>query len=70
MAAIVLYVVLIVTAARFYSPALTEQIRALGRDGHDSPIYRAATQRGTVIGAGLFLPILGILFMMVVKPAF
>lgn len=68
-AAIILYVVLIVVAAAFYSPALTEQIRVLERDGHDSVAYRAASARAGVIGIGLFLPVLGILFMMVVKPA-
>jgi len=68
-AAIVLYVVLIGVAVAFYSPALTEQARVLDRDGHDSAAYRAVSRRATVIGIGLFLPVLGILFMMVVKPA-
>ena len=68
-AAIILYVVLIVVAAALYSPALTQQIRVLERDGHDSAAYRAASARAGVIGIGLFVPVLGILFMMVVKPA-
>ena len=68
-AAIILYVVLIGVAVAFYSPALTEQIRSVERDGHNSSAYQAASRRAALIGAGLFLPVLAILFMMVVKPA-
>jgi uncharacterized membrane protein len=68
-AAIILYVVLIAAAVAFYSPALSEQIQVIERDGPKSPAYQAASRRATLIGAGLFIPVLGILFMMVVKPA-
>ncbi len=68
-AAIIIFVVLVPVGFGLYSPALVDQIRALEHEGRDSAAYRAASIRATALGIGLFLPILGILFMMVVKPA-
>ena len=68
-AAIILYIVLAIVGFGFYSRTLTEQIRVFDRDGRDSAAYRAVSARATVLGIGLFVPVLGIIFMMVVKPA-
>ncbi|HET9849064.1 MAG TPA: hypothetical protein VFR68_10970 [Candidatus Dormibacteraeota bacterium] len=51
------------------TPALTRQIEVLERDGIDSPAYHQANIRATVLGIGLFIPILAILYLMVVKPS-
>jgi uncharacterized membrane protein len=68
-AAIVLYVIVILFGFAVYSPALVRQIETLERDGITSSAYRAAAVRATVFGIAVMVPILGILFMMVVKPA-
>lgn len=68
-AAIILYIVLAVVGFGLYSRAPAQQIRVLDRDGRESAAYRAAGSRATVLGIGFFVPVLGILFMMVVKPA-
>ena len=68
-AAIVLYVIVILFGFAVYSPALVGQIEALERDGITSAAYRSAALRATTFGIAVMLPVLGILFMMVVKPA-
>ena len=68
-AALVLYVIVILFGFGVYSPALVRQIETLERDGISSPAYRGAAIRATAIGIGVMVPVLGILFMMVVKPA-
>src|SRR5205823_12369261 len=49
-AAIVLYVVAILSGFALYSPALVGQIRALDREGIGSAAYRRAATRATAIG--------------------
>lgn len=68
-AAIVLYVIVILFAFAVYSPALTRQIETLERDGRSSAAYRAVAIQATLRGIAVMVPILGILFMMVVKPS-
>ena len=69
-AAIVLWVIAMAWGATMYSPALRRQIAALDEKGFDSPEYRQAASRATVVGASNMLPILLILIMMVFKPTF
>ena len=67
-AAIVLYVIVILFGFAVYSPALVRQIETLEREGIGSAAYRGAAIRATAIGIAVMVPVLGILFMMVVKP--
>jgi uncharacterized membrane protein len=69
MAAIVLFVAMFIFALAIYSPALTRQIKALEREGPQSPQYRSANLRATIYGIGVMVPILTILFLMVTKPS-
>jgi uncharacterized membrane protein len=68
-AAIVLYVLAILTGLAVYAPALTRQIEVLERDGPGSAAYGRANLRATLLGIAIFVPILVILFLMVTKPS-
>ncbi len=63
-----IYIVMAGTAVGVYSPLLKRQIRALDRDGVDSPAYSAVDARAR--GVGMFLGVLAIavVFVMVYKP--
>ncbi len=67
--AILLFVIAILVAVAAYSPSLKRQISVLERDGIASAAYRQAATRATVIGIGIMVPILIILFLMINKPA-
>lgn len=68
--AIALYVIAIAAALAVYSPGLKRQIEVLERDGIGSAAYRQASMRATIVGIGVMVPILIILFLMISKPAF
>ena len=53
-----------------YTPALRAQARALESEGPDSETYRRADLRQRVIGIGLSVPVVAIVFLMVTKPTF
>jgi uncharacterized membrane protein len=67
--ALVLYVIMALTAALGYTPALKRQIQTLDKDGFDSPAYAAIARRGTQLGIVLAVIVVIIVFLMVVKPA-
>jgi uncharacterized membrane protein len=69
-AAIVLWLIAMIWGAAMYTPALKRQIAALDAGGFDSPDYRQAAQRATMVGMANMLPILLILILMVFKPTF
>ena len=66
--ALVLYVVLVILAAAFYSPTLRRQIAVLEAEGPASNEYARQSRRGTFLGIGLAVLVLVIEFDMVVKP--
>jgi uncharacterized membrane protein len=65
---LVLYVIMGLTAAFGYTPALKRQIASLDKSGFDSPDYQAAARRGTQLGMLLAVIVVIIVFLMVVKP--
>jgi uncharacterized membrane protein len=65
---LVLYVVLIGMALTVYTPALRRQVEALEAEGAGSEAYRRAEMRQRVVGIGLAIPALLIVFLMVTKP--
>ncbi len=67
-AALVLYLIAIVIAFGFFTPALRRQIQVLEGSGAESPEYHRAAQRQTVVGIVTVIPIILILIMMVFKP--
>lgn len=67
-AAIVLYVILVLAALIGYSPTLKRQIAVLESEGPKSEQYARLNQRSTVIGFGLLIIVVLIVFLMVVKP--
>jgi len=68
--ALILYVLLIFLGLFLYSPVLRRQVAALEAKGADSPEYRREAGRSAVFGLLAMILVLGILFMMVVKPTF
>lgn len=66
--ALILYALMILLAAFGYTPTLKGQIRALDQDGFGSQAYKTAAGRSTLFGALLGIVVLGIVFLMVVKP--
>jgi uncharacterized membrane protein len=66
--AIVIYVVLVVAGFAFYSPTVVAQIRALESQGLRSAAYQAAGVLAAVLGIGLLILVLALIFMLVVKP--
>jgi hypothetical protein len=61
-------VVLIGVALTVYTPALRTQVEALETEGADSDADRRAETRQRVVGIGLAIPALLIVFLMVTKP--
>jgi uncharacterized membrane protein len=66
---LVLYGVLVLVGLLGYTPVLRRQIRLLESEGFQSPAYQAQSRRGTIIGILLAVLAIGIVFLMVVKPA-
>ena len=54
--------------SRSRRPRLTSRLNDVEREGIGSAAYRGAAIRATPIGIAVMVPVLGILFMMVVKP--
>ena len=67
--ALVLYALTALSGILFYAPAFRRQIQVLEKEGPDSPAYRAADRKATRLGMFLVLLALGIVYLMVVKPA-
>jgi len=66
--ALVLYVVLIVLAVRFYTPSLREQIKLAEAGDTTSAAFVSLARQGRITGQALGLIVLVILAMMVFKP--
>jgi uncharacterized membrane protein len=66
--ALVLYVILIVIAIRFYTPSLRDQIKLAEAGDTTSAAFMSLAQRGRIAGQALGLIVLLILAMMVFKP--
>ena len=66
--ALVLYGVLLVLGLGVYTPTLRRQIRAFDDQGPASPEFRTLARRGTLVGAGLGVVVVVIIFLMVTKP--
>jgi uncharacterized membrane protein len=66
---LILYGVLVLVGLLGYTPTLRNQIRILEAEGSSSPNYQSQARRGTVIGIILAVLAIGIVFLMVVKPA-
>lgn len=69
LAALILYVVLLVVAAAGYSPTLRRGIAALEAGGPASPEFKRAGDQGRTLGILLILIAVAIVFLMVAKPA-
>jgi len=67
--ALVLYGVLVLVGMLGYTPTLRRQIELLEEAGPGSPTYQTQARRGTIIGIVLAVLAIGIVFLMVVKPA-
>jgi len=68
--ALILYVAVVLLGLLGYTPALKRQIQLLKTKGAASAEYKAASQRGTVIGVVLGVFVVLIIFLMVFKPIF
>jgi len=66
--AIVLYVFLGVFGGVLFAPALRHQTEALRVGGSASDGYTEAARRTLVLGGVTMVPVLGILYLMVLKP--
>jgi len=67
LAAIVLYVALVVIGIAFFAPAIKRQLEEAQRDP-SSAAYAAAASRSNLFGSGTLLVVLVIVFLMVTKP--
>jgi uncharacterized membrane protein len=67
--ALILYVALVLVGLLGYTPTLRNQIRILEAEGYASSNYQAQAQRGTILGIILAVIAIGIVYLMVVKPA-
>jgi uncharacterized membrane protein len=66
--AIVLYVFLGVFGGVLFAPALRRQTEALRVGGSASDDYADAARRTMILGGVTMVPVLGILYLMVMKP--
>jgi uncharacterized membrane protein len=66
--ALVLYVVLIVLAVRFYTPSLRDQIKLAEAGDTTSAAFTSLASRSQIVGQALGLIVLVILALMVFKP--
>jgi uncharacterized membrane protein len=67
--AIVLYALVGVLAGALFAPSLRRQTDLATTDGFDSGAYEAAARRTRSTGLLTMLPLAGILYLMVMKPA-
>ncbi len=68
LAALILYVCVVLLGLFGYTPTLRRQIQALDGAGFASPSYQALARRGTMLGIALAVLVVVIVFLMVVKP--
>lgn len=66
--ALIIYVVLALLAVFVYTPTLRRQIQLLEAGSGGTPEYQRVSQRGTVVGIALAVMVIGIVYLMVVKP--
>jgi uncharacterized membrane protein len=66
--ALVLFVVLVVLAVRFYTPTLREQVKLAEAGDTTSAAFTSLARRGQLVGQALGVIVLVILAMMVFKP--
>jgi len=66
--ALVLFVALVVVAARFYTPALRDQIKLVEAGDTSSAAFTQLAPRGQVLGQAMGVIVLAILIVMVFKP--
>jgi uncharacterized membrane protein len=66
-AAIVLYVALVIVGIAFFSPSIKRQLEEAQRDP-TSPAYAAAAARSNLFGIGTLVVVVVIVFLMVTKP--
>ena len=67
-AALVLYLIVLALAFAVISPNFRAQLRALETKGPASPEFQQAARRGRTFGILVSVLVLGIVFLMVVKP--
>jgi uncharacterized membrane protein len=68
LAAIALYLVMMVVGITLYSPTLKRQIAVYEASGPGAPEFAALSQRGRILGIGLGVIVVVIVGLMVVKP--
>jgi uncharacterized membrane protein len=66
--ALILYAIVALIGALGYTPILRRQIEALESEGYQSPGYQALARRSTLLGIFTIVLVIGIIFLMVVKP--
>ena len=66
--ALILYAVMVVVGLAGYTPTLRRQIAMLEAEGPASDAYRRLAGRGRALGLVLAVIVLGIVFLMVMKP--
>lgn len=66
--ALALYGVLVVVGLVVYTPTLRRQIAVLEGQGAGSEEYRRLSRRGALVGRGLGVIVIAIVFLMVTKP--
>lgn len=69
LAALVLYVAVVLVGVLGYTPTLKKQILLLGSTRPDSSAYKALAGRGVILGIVLGVLTLGIVVLMVLKPS-
>jgi len=67
-AALILFVLLIVVAVGFYSRVLRQQLQVVEKEGPSSAAYKRLDGQATTYGLVSVVIVLAIVFMMVVKP--
>lgn len=67
--ALVLYVILVIIAAGFYTPTLKRQVEIVATGGVNDPAAKALAARGQFLAGLMGLIVLFILVMMIFKPA-
>lgn len=65
---LILYAVVVIVGLAGYTPTLRRQIAMLETGEADSVAYRALAARGTRLGIFLAIVVIGIVFLMVLKP--
>ncbi len=66
--ALIIYAVLALLAILVYTPTLRRQVQLLEAGSGETPEYQRVSQRGTIVGIALAVMVIGIVYLMVVKP--